>query len=318
MSTPAARPTTSPTVLALDVGGTDIKAAVVGEHGMVVRTTVPTRTADREPLDSVLLAAHRLWESVPAGYHVTGLGIATPGIVDDEDGVVRGAENLGWREVPLRSLLEEELGVPVGIGHDVRAGGLAEWRLGAGRGAGDHAFVAVGTGIAASVVLHGAVYAGGGWAGEVGHGGRTTGEPCACGGRGCIETYASAAGIARRYTARTGVHVPGAREVLERAQAGDVVAADVWAHGVDGLGELVAGLVRTLGLRLVVVGGGLVRAGDALLDPLDAAVRRYLTVHPVPELRPAGLGSDAGTYGAALLGWGASGRGTLTDLVVPV
>lgn len=92
----------------------------------------------------------------------------------------------------------------------------------------------------------------------------------------------------------------------------------MWQRGVEGLADLVAGLVRTLGLRTVVVGGGLVKAGDALLDPLGTAVRERLTVHPEPELRAARLGAEAGTFGAALLAWQASGRAVPADLGVRV
>jgi len=304
-------------VLALDVGGTTVKGAVVDAGGVVLRRTAPTGGGPTDPdgaTAAVLGVVRDLWAAVPCERHVAAVGVVTPGVVDEEAGVVLGAENLGWRDLPLRALVEEATGVPVGFGHDARAAGLAEWRLGAGQGAGDHAFLAVGTGIAAALVLGDRVYAGGGWDGEIGHGGATTGDLCACGGGGCVETYASAAGIARQYAALSGVVVDGAREVLERAQAGDGAAERAWQHGVDGLADLVSGLVRTLGLRTVVVGGGLVRAGDALLQPLDTAVRARLTVHPVPELRAARLGAEAGTFGAALLAWQASGRGVPADL----
>jgi glucokinase len=316
-----ARPSTLPAVVALDVGGTDIKAALLDERGVLATRTVPTLSgagpdAAARALDAVLRTVAELASGRPRTHHLAGVGVVTPGVVDEVAGIVVTAENLGWRDVPVRELVADVAGVPVGFGHDVRAGGLAEARVGAGRGAGDHAFLAVGTGIAASLVLRGETYAGDGWAGEIGHGGSGVGELCACGGRGCVETYASAAGMARRYSALTGDTVAGAREVLERAQAGDRAAAEVWARGVDGLGELVAQLVRTLGLRTVVVGGGLVRAGDALLVPLREATRRHLTVHPVPELRAARLGSDAGMIGASLLAWRAAGRPTPPDVVL--
>ncbi|MGC5167155.1 ROK family protein [Luteimicrobium sp. DT211] len=313
----AARGPGVPVVLALDVGGTTVKGAVVDAGGVVLRRSAPTGGGPTDPdgaTAAVLGVVRNLWAAVPGGQHVAAVGVVTPGVVDDVSGVVLRAENLGWRGLPLRALVEDATGVPVGFGHDARAAGLAEWRLGAGRGAGDHAFLSVGTGIAAALVLDGRVYPGGGWAGEIGHGGATAGDLCACGGRGCVETYASAAGIARQYAARSGVMVDGAREVLERAQAGDDVATGAWQRGVEGLADLVSGLVRTLGLRTVVVGGGLVKAGDALLVPLGDAVRARLSVHPAPELRAARLGAEAGTFGAALLAWEASGRPVPSDL----
>jgi len=300
-----------PVVVALDVGGTDIKAALVDADGVLLEQVTPTRAAQgpQASFAAVLAAVADVRGRVPAGRTVAAVGLAVPGTVDEEAGVVLSAENLDWVDLPVRALVEEATGLPVGFGHDVRAGGLAEWRLGAARGAHDHAFLAVGTGIAAAVVLRGEPYPAHGWAGEVGHGGARDGEPCPCGGRGCAETFASAAGMARTYRRLTGApvaDVPGAREVLARAQAGDDVARGVWDRGVDRLGELVAEMTRLLALPTVVVGGGLVRAGDALLRPLDEAVRSYLTVHPVPRLVPAELGSAAGMHGAALLGWDAA------------
>ncbi|QJW35230.1 ROK family protein [Cellulosimicrobium protaetiae] len=300
-----------PVVVALDVGGTDIKAALVDAGGVLLEQVTPTRAQEgpEASFAAVLAAIAAVRERVPAGREVAAVGLAVPGTVDEEHGVVVNAENLDWVDLPVRAHAEEATGLPVGFGHDVRAGGLAEWRLGAGRGAHNHAYVSVGTGIAAAVILRGEPYAAHGWAGEIGHGGAREGEPCPCGGRGCAETFASAAGMARDYRRLTGASaddVPGAREVLARAEAGDDVARAVWERGVDRLGELVAELVRSLALPVVVVGGGLVRAGDALLRPLDAAVRSYLTIHPVPRLVPAELGSAAGVHGAALLGWDAA------------
>ena len=290
-------------VIALDVGGTDIKSAIVTRGGdpdaldeILVERVTPTRAADGPEA------------SVAAGYQVLGVGLAVPGTVDESAGLVVSAENLDWVDLPLRKVVADATGLPVGFGHDVRAGGLAEARLGAGRGAPDHAYVSIGTGIAAAVVLHGQVYVGGGYAGEIGHGGAHGGAPCPCGGTGCAETFASAAGMARSYRELTGAtsdEVPGSAEVLARAHAGDVVAREVWDRAIDRLGELVADMVRLLALPVVVIGGGLVRAGEDLMVPLDAAVRSYLTIHPAPRLVPATLGSAAGTYGASVLAWDA-------------
>ncbi|MBE7699504.1 ROK family protein [Oerskovia sp. Sa1BUA8] len=304
-------------VIALDVGGTDIKSAIVTRGSdpdaldeILVERVTSTRAADGPgaSVAAVLAAVETLRAEVPAGYQVLGVGLAVPGTVDESAGLVVSAENLDWVDLPLRKVVADATGLPVGFGHDVRAGGLAEARLGAGRGAPDHAYVSIGTGIAAAVVLHGQVYVGGGYAGEIGHGGTHGGAPCACGGTGCAETFASAAGIARSYRELTGAtadEVPGSAEVLARAHAGDTVARQVWDRAIDRLGELVADMVRLLALPVVVIGGGLVRAGEDLMVPLDAAVRSYLTIHPAPRLVPATLGSAAGTYGASVLAWDA-------------
>ncbi|HEU5031606.1 MAG TPA: ROK family protein [Spirillospora sp.] len=204
------------TLIAIDVGGTSMKAALVpappgpagsgaGTGGdVLLAETWPTDRTD--PVGGILdFAAHIAARADALGRPARAAGIAVPGLVDEASGTAVRAANLGWQDVPLLHLAEERLGVPVAVGHDVRTGGLAEAVLGAGRDAGDFVFVAIGTGIAAALILNGTTYPGvSGWSGEVGHiVVRPGGEDCACGNRGCLETYASAASIARRYATRT-------------------------------------------------------------------------------------------------------------------
>jgi len=188
---------------------------------------------------------------------VAAAGVAVPGIVDDERGVAVFSANLGWRDLPLRSLLAARTGLPVGLGHDVRAGALAEAALGAARGVRDVLFVAVGAGVAGAALVDGRLLVAGGFAGELGHlRVDPAGEPCGCGGRGCVETVASAAAIARRYAARTGRPVAGAAAVAARVREGDPDAVAVWEEAVGALAEGLAAAVTLLAPRLVVVGGG--------------------------------------------------------------
>ncbi|WP_317621051.1 ROK family protein, partial [Streptomyces sp. CBMA123] len=138
------------TAIALDVGGTFIKGGATGEDGVLRESTHWPTGAERGPaavLAAVLTAARELVHR----HRPAAAGIAVPGIVDDSSGTVLLAANLGWRGLPLRERLTEELGLPVALGHDVRAGGLAEARLGAGRGSRDFLFVPVGTGVAAAL-----------------------------------------------------------------------------------------------------------------------------------------------------------------------
>ncbi|HLR93982.1 MAG TPA: ROK family protein [Jiangellaceae bacterium] len=300
-------------VAAVDIGGTGIKGGLLEGNRILLRTTTPTHTASGPDgvLQSVLTALADMVASAPDGTTVAGLGVVSPGTVDEARGVVIDAENLGWHDVPLAEIVRNELGLPVGFGHDVRAGGLAEWRYGAGVDAEDLIFLPVGTGIAAALVLGGRLLSSGGYAGEIGHGGpapRRTSSPgadlaCPCGATGCPETFASAAGMARRYEMLTGTSVDGAAEVLTRQLDGDPVAATVWDDAVAGLGELVSDLVRVTGVSRIVIGGGLVGAGDHLLEPLRRQVSTALTVHRAPRIVPAQLGADAGLYGASLIGW---------------
>jgi glucokinase len=226
------------------------------------------------------------------------VGVVVPGIVDEATGTACYSANLGWQDVPFTDLLRRRFAVPVTLGHDVRAGGLAEWRLGAGRGCRNGVFLAVGTGVAAALVLNGRPYAAGG---EVGHVDVGHGLPCACGATGCVETIASAAAIARRYRDRTGRAVTGADQVVTRARHGDADAAVVLGEAVDALGRAIRMMSALLAPEAVVLGGGLFQSGDAMLGPLRHWLAEHPAVCPTPELRPAALGDLAGCLGAGLL-----------------
>ena len=292
------------TVIALDVGGTYIKGGFLSGDGSLRQVERWHTGAVRGPdavLETVLGCAAELLRRCPTA---TAAGIAVPGIVDEGSGYSVLAANLGWRAVPVRDWLAEHLGLPVALGHDVRAGGVAEARAGAGRDCADFLFVPVGTGIAAAVFTGGRLQAGGhGRAGELGHVVvRPGGEDCHCGGRGCLETVASAAAIARRYSRATGWHAISARDVRQRADGGDAVATAIWADAVDALADGLATAISLHDPQRVVIGGGLARAGEGLLAPLRAALADRLTFQAVPELVEAQLGDWAGCMGAAFLG----------------
>ncbi|MBO2456614.1 ROK family protein [Actinomadura violacea] len=307
------------TVIALDVGGTSMKAALVpapaepGAGGEDVLASESWPTDRTDPVGGILdFAAHMAARAKALGRPARAAGIAIPGIVDEASGTAVHAANLNWRDVPMLHLAEERLGIPVAVGHDVRTGGLAEAVLGAGRDAGDFVFVAIGTGIAAALVLGGGTYPGvSGWSGEVGHiVVRPGGEDCACGNQGCLETYASAASIARRYTALAAVpaghSTPNgtvtvrAEDVIARAGT-DETAARVWSEALDCLADSLAATTLLLDPGLFVLGGGLAQAGPLLLEPLEARLAERLLFRPAPPLAVTRLGDRAAVHGAALL-----------------
>ncbi len=191
---------------------------------------------------------------------------ASPHPGSSQDGVVRFAANVGWRDVPLRARLGELTGLPVAVGHDVTSAALAEC---ADR---DGLFVSVGTGIASAGrrrrrVARGAT----GRAGELGHVPVwPDGEPCRCGQRGCLETYASAAAIARRYARAPGIRCRHRRS--SPASGTDPVATAVWTEAIDALAIALAHEVLVRDPARIVLGGGLAAAGDALVAPLRAAL----------------------------------------------
>jgi glucokinase len=236
---------------------------------------------------------------------LVGCGVVVPGLVDEAHGVGVFSVNLGWRDLPIRESVESLVGVPTVVGHDVRAGLLAETRLGAARGARHALFLPVGTGIAGALLLDGAVISADGWAGELGHLViDPAGPACGCGATGCLEVIASAAAVEREYAARTG-RVLAAEEVAGRAAAGDPDATAVWARAVAALAQAIVATVTITGVNLVLIGGGLAESGAALLDPLRADVASGLTFQRPPRLEQAALGERAGCLGAACLAWDA-------------
>lgn len=300
-------------VAALDVGGTEIKAALLdAEAKALVTRRKPTRreAGPGAVVDLVLATVDELRTAAAAsGRTVAAVGVVVPGVVDEEAGVAVFSANIGWRDVPLRQLLEGHTGLPVAFGHDVRAGGLAEHRLGAGRGVRDCLFVAIGTGIAGAIVLDGRPYAGRGPTGEIGHLiVDPHGRPCGCGARGCLETVASAAAVARRYRELASPAAPlSTAEVARRAATGDPAAAEVWGEAVAALVTALTSYVTLLSPDVVIVGGGLAEAGDQLLRPLAAALSAALHFQRVPRLVQAQLGDQAGCLGAGLLAWELTG-----------
>lgn len=233
-------------------------------------------------LDALLETVVELGQKAAAdGHRVRAVGVVVPGIIDAATGTV-GAENLAWVGTPVLAELKESLGEDqqVVLAHDVRAGGYAELRQGALTGTTNSLFLPLGTGIAAAMVVDGSLVSGDGYAGELGHTRFVhgdTAELCACGQWGCLETVASAAALARRYGARTGRTVDGAREVLELLAQGDPDAAAVWSDAMEALVDALVLYTTLVAPTRIAIGGGLVGAGETLLAPLREGVAARLT-----------------------------------------
>lgn len=291
-------------VLAFDVGGTDIKSALFDGDGAALdlrRTPTPRLGADPAGalIDELAVLADDLRSRHPLVVP-KAVGFVVPGIVDADAGVGVFASNLGWRDAPLRRLAEERFGLPVVFGHDVRTASWAEHRLGGARGHANVVVLVIGTGIAGAILVDGRPYTAGGYAGEIGHSPIADGPVCACGARGCLEVFASAGAIVRRYTAEAGVVPDGARDVIARGLAGDAVAARIWDEALEALTLALAQLTAVIAPDAIVIGGGLSRAGGALFDELRVRLAERLSFHRLPELIPAQLQEDAGLIGAAL------------------
>ncbi|MEU9395613.1 ROK family protein [Streptomyces sp. NPDC048324] len=297
-------------VIALDVGGTGMKAALVGAGGELLHRARRATGRERGPdavVEGILdfAAELRAYGVEHLGEPASAAGVAVPGIVDETRGLAAYAANLGWRDVPLRDLLSRRLDAPVRLGHDVRTGGLAEGRIGAGRGADRFLFVALGTGIAGAIGLAGRVESGAhGFAGEIGHiVVRPGGTPCPCGQSGCLERYASAAAVSDAWATACGDPDADAADCARAVASGDPNAVRVWQGAIDALADGLLTALTLLDPRTLIVGGGLAEAGETLFTPLREAVERRVTFQKLPSIVPAALGDTAGCLGAGLLAW---------------
>ena len=278
-----------PLVAGVDVGGTKISVVVVDDRDRILYEHVaPT---DRSSLVGQIAGlvddARR-----QLGRDLAAVGVAIPGQVDPDDGSVRMAVNLGITHLPLGPMLEAELGLPIFIEHDARAAALwlsEQAADGSARVPASVAFLAIGTGISAGVVLDGALLRGdNGLAGEVGH---CVADPdgvvCACGMRGCLETIAAGPAIGRQAdemvaAGRSSVLSPhsSAAEVFRAASAGDEAALEIIDRVADHMARAIRSLALTLGVRRVVLGGGVAAAGAALLEPVRASMARERAASP--------------------------------------
>ena len=291
--------------LGLDLGGTNIKWAVVEHDGTTWRTLDtghgPTPAADG-PEAVVGRLATMGAEVVSTWPGVRSVGIGVPGLYDPAAGTTRFLVNVpgAWAGRPVAGPVGEALGVPAVLINDARAFGLAELRLGAGRGARSMVGLTLGTGVGGVIAIDGRVHQGhDGTAGEVGH---QTIDPdgpwCNCGNRGCLEAYARADQLA--LACGTGT----AEEAVTRARDGDQRALDGLAQIGRYLGIGIANMVTVISPDKVVIGGGVAAAGDLLFDPIRAELRRRVrttSLDPVVVVA-AELGTWAGAIGAAVHG----------------
>jgi len=286
-------------VLGIDVGGTTIKGARFADDWTVEAEVVTPTPATAAALTEAVVetaASLRTGDTV-------AVGLTAPGVVDRVAGIARYAVNVAWRDEPIRDVLAETTRLPVALEHDVTAAALAE----ADDPDDDVLFVSLGTGIAGVHVRGGTAERGAtGGAGEIGHiPVHPEGETCVCGQIGCLEAYASASAIARRYATRAGSALT-AEQIVGRLGA-DAHADAVWAEAVEALALACATDTMLNDPATIVIGGGLADAGDALLVPLRAELARRLVWRSAPPVMPARLGARAGRIGAARLAWQLAG-----------
>lgn len=315
-------------VLALDLGGTQVRAAVVRSDGVVVaqrRTRTPVEAGGEAIVQACLDALRDCRDAHAAAggpVALAGIGIAAPGPVDPVRGMVIDPPNLGatFHDTPLADRASESLGLPAFLDRDTQVAALGEGAFGAATGCADYLYLTVSTGIGGAIVSGGNLLRGpDGTAGELGHLLIDLGGPrCGCGAAGHLEAIASGSAIAREARRRIEAgesrsldrlareHGPafGAREVAEAEMAGDTVAAAIMAGARNAFARACVGLVDVFNPALIVVGGSLAAGqGDRWLDPARMAVARDAFRVPGRRARivPAALGADVGLVGAAVL-----------------
>ena len=299
----------------IDLGGTTVKLAYFDEAGtMLHKWEIPTDTTENgkhilpDIADAIL--KYMAENNIPRE-DILGAGIGVPGAVD-KHGIVAGCVNLGWGYFSVKDALEPLLGFPVVAGNDATVAALGECWKGGGQGCDSMVMVTLGTGVGGGIIVdgkpvHGATGAGG----EIGHMvlNRNETAVCGCGKRGCVEQYCSATGIARlARLALENSQQPSvlrdlekivAKDVFDAANAGDALAKDVLEQVYAYMGEFIASLCCVVNPEVVVLGGGVSKAGQVLLDGLERNFKKWC-FHACRDtkFRLATLGNDAGAYGA--------------------
>lgn len=311
--------------IGIDLGGTNLRAAIIDtDTGQIFHQrqcpTLAVEGQDAVTKRIIQLIRELIQESGASAHIIKGVGIGVPGTPDIERGIIQILPNLPgkWLNIPFQSIVEEDVQLPVALINDVRAITLGEWTFGAGRGAETLVCLAIGTGIGGGVVVNGKFHLGiGGTAGEFGHHVvEVDGLPCGCGGKGCLELYASGPAIAAMgvkevmhgHTTRIGEMVDydlnriDAEIIFQAAREGDQVANGILNRVGRYLGITVGNILGTVSPQRVIFGGGVSRAGDLLLTLIVQTLNERASVIPVDKVQLvlAELGMNGGLIGAAL------------------
>lgn len=300
-----------PVTVGFDIGGTNLRAAVVRDGEIIDRRSVDT------PKDPNTLQASivELVGELRQRYTVSGVGLAIAGFLDPTCEIVRFAPHLPWRDRNVRAELSQALNLPVRLEHDANSAAWGEYRYGAAQGVDNWVLFAVGTGIGATLMNNGEIYRGAfGTAPEFGHLCVVTdGRPCPCGKRGCLERYCSGTALVQTAQEMLDAHPHrpsvlrecsdfSGKAVMEAARAGDELALEVFEDFATWLGKALSIVADVLDPGLIVIGGGVASACDLYLDHAKSTLEHAIVGaghRPLPEIRCASLGGDAGMIGVA-------------------
>lgn len=306
--------------IGIDLGGTNIAAGVVDEAGTILahaqRRTLPERHYREVIRDMAGAALDALEKSGLKKEDISSIGVGVPGFFDKQTGVVVFCTNLGWKDVPLRAEMAKYIDVPLYGDNDATVAGFAEAVCGVSRGVPNSVFLTLGTGLGGGIVINGKIWSGAhGVGGELGHiMYEHDGILCTCGQRGCLERYASATALIRigkeavkKYPKSSMAKIPDARfnakMVIDAARKGDKAAVEAFDEYTTHLANGIVTIISFLDPDLIVLGGGVSRAGDFLVEPVRRKVneRKFFKTLPAGEVVIAELGNDAGIVGAAML-----------------
>ena len=305
--------------IAVDVGGTQIRVAVYpkGEIRPYKQKRIPTQAAEGAPLDRLIGLITELW---PPDHPVCAIGVAVPGWVSPQQGVIYQAPNIpGWEKLALVRILENQFGVKVKLGNDANMAVVGEWIYGAGQGHHNLIYMTISTGIGGGVICDDRLLLGThGLAAELGH---VTilpdGPMCGCGHRGHLEAVASGTAISHYVAEQLAQGVPSllgeiarptGRDITMAAEQGDPLAKSALARSGSYIGLALANYLQIFNPSIVILGGGVSKSGHFLLEPLRASLAEHILSPEYMQglvITTAALGDDAGLMGALALASGA-------------
>lgn len=316
----AGNSSSSQRVVAIDLGGTNIRTALCDNDGNILKRLKQLTLPDQGQDAVIQRMIQSVRDIIPAGEKIHGVAVASPGPLNPRQGIVMVAPNLHWHNVPLQKLMEDALNIPVELGNDANLAALGEQRYGAGKDYADMAYVTISTGIGCGVILNNQLVVGSrGLATELGHHCiNFTGEPIASGVPGGLEGYCAGPGIAKRARAKlasapnrpsqlremTGGDISQvtAKEVGDAAKQGDAVALEIVNETGYILGMGFVNLLHLFDPAIIVVGGSVSLMGDTLFNPVRETIEKFaMPPYRDRPLVPAALGDDCGLLGAAAL-----------------
>ncbi len=310
--------------IGIDLGGTGIKTGLVDENGSILCTCETPTLAKRhysEVIRDMADCALKLLDKA----HVTlsdiaSVGVGVPGVYDAKTGIILCCPNLGWRQVPFKKEFTQYINLPLYVDNDATVAGYAEYVAGSSKGTENSLFLTLGTGVGGGIILNGKPFSGShGLGGEVGHViFRLHGDKCSCGNEGCLERYCSATALINMAKAGLASHPDSAvyaacegdperinaKIVFDAAKAGDTFGLALFNEYVNNLAQAIGSLMQIFDPEMVVLGGGVSKAGTFLTDELNRQIPNYLLYKDAVygSVTIASLGADAGIIGAAMLG----------------